>query len=196
MIIIVLLSRFEIVYNLLSLRFNSRVRVKTYTDELTPIDSVNDIFKAANWNEREIWDMFGVFFSNHPDLRRILTDYGFEGHPLRKDFPLSGYVECRYDDELRRVVQEPVELAHEFRKFDLAAGLHKVVIKRSRTTRTRHPTAGSATRQTMRTSAWIWKCMDHCNKTHYHLCYNFCFPSLRKIKVFSRQSHLLLIFYD
>ena len=81
------------------------MRVKTYTDELTPIESVNDIFKAANWNEREIWDMYGVYFSNHPDLRRILTDYGFEGHPLRKDFPLSGYVECRYDDELRRVVQ-------------------------------------------------------------------------------------------
>lgn len=113
--------RFEIVYNLLSFRFNSRIRVKTYTDELTPIESVNDIFKAANWNEREIWDMFGVYFTNHPDLRRILTDYGFEGHPLRKDFPLSGYVECRYDDELRRVVQEPVELAQEFRKFDLAA---------------------------------------------------------------------------
>ena len=116
-----ILFRFEIVYNLLSLRFNSRVRVKTYTDELTPIESVNDIFKAANWNEREVWDMFGVYFTNHPDLRRILTDYGFEGHPLRKDFPLSGYVECRYDDEVRRVVQEPVELAQEFRKFDLAA---------------------------------------------------------------------------
>ena len=79
--------------------------MKTYTDELTPVESVNDIFQAANWNEREIWDMFGVYFTNHPDLRRILTDYGFEGHPLRKDFPLSGYVECRYDDELRRVVQ-------------------------------------------------------------------------------------------
>jgi len=113
--------RFEIVYNLLSHRFNSRIRVKTYTDELTPIESVNDIFKAANWNEREVWDMFGVYFSNHPDLRRILTDYGFQGHPLRKDFPLSGFVECRYDDELRRVVQEPIELAQEFRKFDLAA---------------------------------------------------------------------------
>jgi len=113
-------NRFEIVYNLLSFRFNSRIRVKTYTDELTPVDSVNDIFKAANWNEREVWDMYGVYFSNHPDLRRILTDYGFEGHPLRKDFPLSGYVECRYDDELRRVVQEPVELAQEFRKFDLS----------------------------------------------------------------------------
>jgi len=113
--------RFEVVYNLLSFRFNSRIRVKTYTDELTPLDSANDIFKAANWNEREAWDMFGIYFSNHPDLRRILTDYGFEGHPLRKDFPLTGYVELRYDDELRRVVQEPVELAQEFRKFDLAA---------------------------------------------------------------------------
>jgi len=113
--------RFEVVYNLLSFRYNSRIRVKTYTDELTPIDSVNDIFKAANWYEREVWDMFGVYFTNHPDLRRILTDYGFEGHPLRKDFPLSGYIEVRYDDELRRIVHEPVELAQEFRKFDLAA---------------------------------------------------------------------------
>ena len=85
--------RFEIVYNLLSLRYNARIRVKTYTDEMTPLDSANDVFKAANWYEREIWDMFGVFFANHPDLRRILTDYGFEGHPLRKDFPLSGYIE-------------------------------------------------------------------------------------------------------
>ena len=85
--------RFEIVYNLLSLRYNARIRVKTYTDEMTPLDSINEVFKAANWYEREIWDMFGVFFSNHPDLRRILTDYGFDGHPLRKDFPLSGYIE-------------------------------------------------------------------------------------------------------
>jgi len=113
--------RFEIVYNLLSLRYNSRCRVKTYTDELTPIDSCDGIFKAANWYEREIFDMFGVYFSGHPDLRRILTDYGFEGHPLRKDFPLSGYLEMRYDDELRRVVYEPVELSQEYRKFDLAA---------------------------------------------------------------------------
>lgn len=111
--------RFEIIYNLLSLRFNSRIRVKTYTDELTPIDSATEVFRAANWYEREIWDMYGVFFSNHPDLRRILTDYGFEGHPFRKDFPLSGYVEVRYDDEAKRVVVEPVELAQEFRKFDL-----------------------------------------------------------------------------
>merc|ERR1712027_214191 len=113
--------RFEIIYNLLSLRYNARCRVKTYTDELTPIDSRDGIFKAANWYEREIFDMFGVYFSGHPDLRRILTDYGFEGHPLRKDFPLSGYLEMRYDDELRRVVYEPVELSQEYRKFDLAA---------------------------------------------------------------------------
>lgn len=113
--------RFEIIYNLLSLRYNSRIRVKTYTDELTPIESACEIFKAANWYEREIWDMYGVFFANHPDLRRILTDYGFEGHPQRRDFPLSGYVEVRYDDEKQRVVCEPLELAQEFRKFDLSA---------------------------------------------------------------------------
>jgi len=87
--------RFEIVYNLLSLRYNARIRVKTYADELTPIDSITELFKGANWYEREIWDMFGVFFANHPDMRRILTDYGFEGHPFRKDFPLSGYVEVK-----------------------------------------------------------------------------------------------------
>lgn len=87
--------RFEVIYNILSLRFNSRIRVKTYTDELTPIDSCNDVYAAANWYEREIWDMYGVFFANHPDLRRILTDYGFEGHPQRRDFPLSGYVEVK-----------------------------------------------------------------------------------------------------
>ncbi|CAB4055136.1 NDUFS3 [Lepeophtheirus salmonis] len=98
-------------------KYNSRIRVKTYTDELTPIDSIVEIHKAANWYEREVWDMFGVYFSNHPDLRRILTDYGFEGHPLRKDFPLTGFYELRYDMEHQRVVQEPVELAQEYRKF-------------------------------------------------------------------------------
>jgi len=113
--------RFEVVYNLLSLRYNSRIRVKTYTDELTPLESAFDVFKAADWYEREIWDMYGVFFANHPDLRRILTDYGFQGHPFRKDFPLSGYVEVRYDDEVKRVVVEPVELSQEFRKFDLSS---------------------------------------------------------------------------
>uniref|UniRef100_A0A1W7RBZ1 NADH dehydrogenase [ubiquinone] iron-sulfur protein 3, mitochondrial n=1 Tax=Agkistrodon contortrix contortrix TaxID=8713 RepID=A0A1W7RBZ1_AGKCO len=111
--------RFEIVYNFLSLHYNSRIRVKTYTDELTPIESLVPLFEGANWYEREVWDMFGVFFANHPDLRRLLTDYGFEGHPFRKDFPLSGYVEVRYDDEVKRVVAEPLELAQEFRKFDL-----------------------------------------------------------------------------
>lgn len=111
--------RFEIVYNMLSIRYNQRCRVKTYTDELTPIDSVSHLFASANWAEREVWDMYGVFFANHPDLRRILTDYGFEGHPFRKDFPLAGYYEVRYDDEVKRVIQEPVEFAQEFRKFDL-----------------------------------------------------------------------------
>ncbi|KAH9507651.1 NADH dehydrogenase Fe-S protein subunit 3 ndufs3 [Bulinus truncatus] len=111
-------NRFEIVYMLQSIQFNSRIRVKTYTDELTPIESACLIYPGANWYEREIWDMFGVFFANHPDLRRLLTDYGFEGHPFRKDFPLSGYVEVRYDDEVKRVVVEPLELAQEFRKFE------------------------------------------------------------------------------
>uniref|UniRef100_A0A9N6WUU4 NADH dehydrogenase [ubiquinone] iron-sulfur protein 3, mitochondrial n=1 Tax=Lynceus sp. MCZ IZ 141354 TaxID=1930659 RepID=A0A9N6WUU4_9CRUS len=113
--------RFELIYNLLSLRYNSRIRVKTYTDELTPIESSVDVHKAADWYEREIWDMYGVFFANHPDLRRILTDYGFEGHPFRKDFPLTGYVEVRYDDDVKRVVVEPVELAQEYRRFDLSS---------------------------------------------------------------------------
>jgi len=159
--------RFEVVYNLLSHRYNARIRVKTYCDEVTPVPSVTPLFFGADWFEREAWDMYGIFFTGHPDLRRILTDYGFEGHPLRKvriqrplqstethsflnvailpqpmkpathlplfllffflvvvffflqDFPLSGYVEVRYDDEQKRVVAEPVELSQEFRKFDL-----------------------------------------------------------------------------
>ncbi|CAH8621220.1 unnamed protein product [Schistosoma mattheei] len=110
--------RFQIVYNLLSLRYNSRIRVLTYTDELTPIDSSCSIFQASNWYEREVWDMYGVFFYDHPDLRRILTDYGFIGHPQRRDFPLSGYTEVRFDDQYYRVVIEPVELAQEFRRFE------------------------------------------------------------------------------
>ncbi len=111
-------ERFEIVYNLLSLKHNVRVRVKVTTDESIPVPSVSQIFPAAGWFERECWDMYGVFFSEHPDLRRLLTDYGFDGHPLRKDFPLTGYVEVRYDDEQRRVVYEPVKLVQEFRSFD------------------------------------------------------------------------------
>jgi len=110
--------RFELVYNLLSLRHNQRVRLKLSTDEETPVPSINGLFSSAGWFEREVWDLFGVFFTDHPDLRRIMTDYGFEGHPLRKDFPLTGYVEMRYDEELKRVVYEPVALAQEFRGFD------------------------------------------------------------------------------
>ncbi|CAK9812365.1 NADH dehydrogenase [ubiquinone] iron-sulfur protein 3, mitochondrial [Anthophora quadrimaculata] len=115
------LYRFELVYNLLSFNFNTRIRVKTYTDELTPVDSIETVYDAANWYEREVWDMFGILFQGNSDLRRILTDYGFEGHPLRKDFPLSGFVEVRYDNELERVVCEPLELTQEFRKFELSA---------------------------------------------------------------------------
>ncbi|MEQ9125531.1 MAG: NADH-quinone oxidoreductase subunit C [Alphaproteobacteria bacterium] len=111
-------ERFEVVYNLLSVRQNHRVRVKVATDEDTPVPSVAEVFSAADWFERETWDLYGVFFSDHPDLRRILTDYGFEGHPLRKDFPLTGYVEVRYDDEAKRVVYEPVKLQQDFRTFD------------------------------------------------------------------------------
>jgi len=110
--------RFEVVYNLCSIRYNSRIRIKICVDEVTPVSSVTHIYSSAGWCEREVWDMFGIFFSNHPDLRRILTDYGFQGHPLRKDFPLSGYVEVRYDDSEKRVISEPVEMTQEFRYFD------------------------------------------------------------------------------
>jgi NADH-quinone oxidoreductase subunit C len=110
--------RFEVVYNLLSLTHNRRIRVKVRTDEETPVPSVTGVFSSANWWERETWDLMGILFSDHPDLRRIMTDYGFEGHPLRKEFPLTGYVEVRYDDEQKRVVYEPVKLAQEFRTFD------------------------------------------------------------------------------
>ncbi|MEL0021605.1 MAG: NADH-quinone oxidoreductase subunit C [Rickettsiales bacterium] len=111
-------KRFEVVYNLLSLKHNQRVRLKLAVDEDTMVPSVNGIYPSASWFERECWDMYGVFFSDHPDLRRLLTDYGFDGHPFRKDFPLTGYVEVRYDDEERRVVYEPVKLTQAFRSFD------------------------------------------------------------------------------
>lgn len=114
-------ERFEVVYNLLSTTHNLRVRVKVMVSEGTPVDSVTDIFSSANWYEREAWDMYGVFFSGHPDLRRILTDYGFEGHPLRKDFPLTGFVELRYDETQKRVVYEPVKLTQDFRTFDFTS---------------------------------------------------------------------------
>ncbi len=110
--------RFDIVYHLLSLTLNQRVRVKLETDEETPVPTARDIFSAADWYERECWDLYGVMFSDHPDLRRILTDYGFQGFPLRKDFPLTGYVEVRYSEEHKRVVYEPVKLVQEFRSFD------------------------------------------------------------------------------
>jgi NADH dehydrogenase (ubiquinone) Fe-S protein 3 len=113
-------KRFEVVYNLLSIQHNSRIRIKTLVDELTPIDSLVNVYSSSNWFERETWDMFGIFFIEHPDLRRILTDYGFEGHPLRKDFPLSGFVEVRYDDTEKRVITEPLEITQEFRYFDFS----------------------------------------------------------------------------
>lgn len=111
-------ERFEVVYNLISYKHNRRIRVKLTTDEDTPVTSAVPVYSAANWFERETWDLYGVFFADHPDLRRILTDYGFEGHPLRKDFPLTGYVECRYDEDQKRVVYEPVRLTQDFRTFD------------------------------------------------------------------------------
>lgn len=111
--------RFEVVYNILSLRFGERARVKTYTDEVTPLRSAYDVWRVCNWYEREIYDMFGIIFTHHPDLRRILTDYGFKGHPLRKDFPLVGYTEVRYDDGLKKLVYEPVEYAQEMRRYQL-----------------------------------------------------------------------------
>jgi NADH-quinone oxidoreductase subunit C len=111
-------NRFDVVYHLLSPRNNLRLRVKLQTNETAAVPSAIDVFSAANWYEREAFDMYGILFSGHPDLRRLLTDYGFQGHPLRKDFPLTGYVEVRYDDEKKRVVYEPVKLNQEFRSFD------------------------------------------------------------------------------
>jgi len=110
--------RFDVVYHLLSPQQNLRIRVKVMTDETTPVPSITPVFPGADWFEREAYDLYGILFTGHPDLRRILTDYGFEGHPLRKDFPLTGFVEVRYDDEQKRVVYEPVRLAQEFRNFD------------------------------------------------------------------------------
>ncbi|GAO98276.1 NADH-quinone oxidoreductase subunit C 1 [Caedimonas varicaedens] len=111
-------QRFEVVYHLLSVKYNRRLRLKVYTDENSPVPSATAVYSAANWWEREAWDLFGIHFEGHPDLRRLLTDYGFEGHPLRKDFPLTGYVEVRYDDERKRVVYEDVQLPQAYRNFD------------------------------------------------------------------------------
>ena len=111
-------KRFDVVYHLLSPKQNQRIRVKVQADEQTMVPSCVDLFPGANWFEREAYDLYGILFTGHPDLRRILTDYGFEGHPLRKDFPLTGFVEVRYDDEQKRVIYEPVRLPQEFRNFD------------------------------------------------------------------------------
>jgi NADH-quinone oxidoreductase subunit C len=122
--------RFEVVYNLLSLGLNQRIRVKIETGEEEPVPSAVGLFSSAGWWEREAWDLFGIYFADNPDLRRILTDYGFEGHPLRKDFPLTGYVELRYDEEQKRVVYEPVRLQQEFRTFDFLSpweGMDKIL---------------------------------------------------------------------
>ena len=122
--------RFEVVYNLLSLRHNQRIRLKVSTDEEQPVPSAVDLFSCAGWWEREAWDLFGIYFADNPDLRRILTDYGFEGHPLRKDFPLTGYVEVRYDEDQKAVVYEPVRLQQEFRNFDFLSpweGMDKIL---------------------------------------------------------------------
>jgi NADH-quinone oxidoreductase subunit C len=123
-------QRFEVVYNLLSLPSNHHIRLVLGTDEQQPVPSATGLYSAAGWREREAWDLFGIFFSDHPDLRRILTDYGFEGHPLRKDFPLTGFVELKYDEDQKRVVYEPVRLKQEFRSFDFISpweGMDKIL---------------------------------------------------------------------
>ena len=137
--------RFDVVYNLLSVHLNQRIRLKIETDEAHPIASVTGLFSSAGWWEREAWDLFGIFFTDHPDLRRILTDYGFEGHPMRKDFPLTGYVEVRYDDEQKRVVYEPVRLKQEFRYFDFLSpweGMDKVLPGDEKAAETEAPGGG------------------------------------------------------
>jgi NADH-quinone oxidoreductase subunit C len=111
-------QRFDVVYHLLSPKWNRRVRIKVPTDEVTPVPSIISVYRGADWFERETYDLYGVLFSGHPDMRRILTDYGFEGHPLRKDFPLTGFVEVRWDDDVKRVVYDPVRLTQEFRNFE------------------------------------------------------------------------------
>ena len=122
--------RFEVVYNLLSMRLNQRIRIKVETDENQPVPTATELYSSAGWWEREAWDLYGIYFAGNPDLRRILTDYGFEGHPLRKDFPLTGYVELRYDEQQKRVVYEPVRLQQEFRSFDFLSpweGMDKIL---------------------------------------------------------------------
>jgi NADH-quinone oxidoreductase subunit C len=124
------IRRFDVVYHLLSMTLNQRIRIKVEADEEQPVPSAVGLYSSAGWWEREAWDLFGIYFSDNPDLRRILTDYGFEGHPLRKDFPLTGYVELRYDEDQKRVVYEPVRLTQEFRSFDFLSpweGMDKIL---------------------------------------------------------------------
>lgn len=120
------IKRFELIYNLLSIKYNFRFLLKTNTTMYNPINSITSLYYSANWLERECWDLFGIFFLNHPDLRRILTDYGFEGFPLRKDFPLTGYIEVRYDDEKSNIVYEPLEISQEYRLFNFTSPWEKI----------------------------------------------------------------------
>ena len=133
-------KRFDVVYHFLSPRQNTRIRVKVQTDEATPVPSIFSEFPGAEWFEREVWDLYGVMFTDHPDMRRLLTDYGFEGHPLRKDFPLTGFVEVWWDDEQKRVVNRPVKLQQEFRRFDFLSpwegGIDRVLPGDEKATRT------------------------------------------------------------
>ena len=142
-------ERFDVVYHLLSLKLNQRVRIKVTTDEETPVPSIAGLYSAAGWFEREAWDLFGIYFADNPDLRRLLTDYGFEGHPLRKDFPLTGYVEVRYDEDQKRVVYEPVKLKQEFRSFDFLSpweGMDKILPGDEKATPNNGDTAGEGQR--------------------------------------------------
>ena len=132
-------ERFEVIYQMLSIALNARLRIVTTVADGAILPTAIDLFASANWAEREVWDMFGIFFSGHPDLRRLLTDYGFEGHPLRKDFPLTGYVEVRYNDTERRVVYEPVKLTQEYRNFDFLSpweGMHVEEVEMNETNQT------------------------------------------------------------
>ncbi|MEP9351136.1 NADH-quinone oxidoreductase subunit C [Xanthobacter sp. KR7-225] len=138
-------KRFDVVYHLLSLKQNLRIRLKVTTDEDTPVPSITGVFPGANWFEREAYDLYGILFTGHPELRRLLTDYGFDGHPLRKDFPTTGFVEVRYDDELKRVVYEPVRLPQEFRNFDFLSpweGVEYVLPGDEKATQPTPPKAG------------------------------------------------------
>ena len=140
-------ERFDVVYHLLSMKKNIRIRLKVPASEDTPVASITCVYTCADWLEREVWDMYGVYFSGHPDLRRILTDYGFDGHPQRKDFPLTGYVEMRYDEDQKRVIYEPVKLVQDFRSFDFLSpweGIQKLLPGDEKATTPPPPKQGGA----------------------------------------------------